>query len=163
MGDKSIKPYNERTLEEKIDSNWNKTIGLMKRGEFSTVIIRAATTVELAANLLVKHEFQHNRKLPEHFVDNLMMWANGLMGKVDRLLLPIYKNTDSENALKEVKKRSKDINDERNNVVHRGQFKAKKTAEKVLKEAEFIVNKFAELSGSQIKVSLIISDEEEDT
>ena len=163
MGSKSSKPYDERTLEEKIESNWNKTIGLMKRGEFSTVVIRAATTVELAANLLVKHEFQHNRQLPEHFVDNLMMWSNGLMGKVDRLLLPIYKNTPAEDSLKEVKKRSKDINDERNNVVHRGQFKAKKTAEKVLKEAEFIVNKFAELSGSTLSISAEISDEEEDT
>ncbi|QTE87855.1 hypothetical protein [Shewanella algae] len=100
MCSKSSKPYDERTLEEKIDSNWNKTIGLMKRGEFSTVVIRAATTVELAANLLVKHEFQHNRQLPEHFVDNLMMWANGLMGKVDRLLLPIYKDTLAEDSLK---------------------------------------------------------------
>ena len=79
------------------------------------------------------------------------------------MLLPIFKGTDNEEDLKEVKRRSKDINDERNNVVHRGQFKVKRTAEKILSEAEFIVNKFAELSQSQLRISSQISDEEEDT
>jgi hypothetical protein len=162
MGNLIDKPYDERTLEEKIQSNWKKTLGLMKRGEFSTVIIRAATTVELAANLLVKYEFELQRQLPSHFVENLMMWANGLMGKVDRLLIPIFKDTANEEVLKQIKVRSKDINDERNNVVHRGQFKNHKTAKKVLEEAAFIINKFAELSGSQLRVDSTIEDEEVD-
>jgi hypothetical protein len=97
------KPYSDRTLEEKIISNWNKTLGLFKRGEYSTVVIRAATSVELASNLLIKAEFYQNRELPEEFVDSLMMWANGLMGKVDRLLIPIFKGTPKEKKLKEIK------------------------------------------------------------
>lgn len=156
------KPYSDRTLEEKITTNWTKTLGLFKRGEYSTVVIRAATSIELASNLLIKAEFQQNRELPEHFVDNLMMWANGLMGKVDRLLLPIFKGTEKENKLKEIKTRSKDINDERNNIVHRGQFKAKKTATRVIEEAEFIINTFASLAGSKLEVSAEIDDEDED-
>ena len=142
------KPYSHRTLEEKITSNWKKTLGLFKRGEYSTVVIRAATSIELASNLLIKAEFHNNRGLPEAFVESLMMWANGLMGKVDRLLLPIFKGTPKENKLKEIKERSKDINDERNNVVHRGQFKAKKTATRVISEAEYIINTFAFLAES---------------
>lgn len=155
-------PYSDRTLEEKISSNWTKTLGLFKRGEYSTVVIRAATSVELASNLLIKAEFHKNRGLPEEFVDSLMMWANGLMGKVDRLLLPIFKGTTKEENLKEIKVRSKDINDERNNVVHRGQFKAKVTATRIISEAEFIINTFLSLAGSQLKVSVEIDDEDED-
>lgn len=157
------KPYSDRTLEEKISSNWTKTLGLYKRGEYSTVVIRAATSIELASNLLIKAEFQQNRGLPEEFVESLMMWANGLTGKVDKLLLPIFKGTTKENKLKEIKVRSKDINDERNNVVHRGQFKAKKTADKIMSEAEFIINTFSSLAGSQLTVSAEIDDEDEDT
>tara|TARA_R110001583_G_scaffold41569_2_gene132133 strand:- start:931 stop:1422 length:492 start_codon:yes stop_codon:yes gene_type:complete len=162
MGSKMDTPYSERTLEERIETNWKKTIGLMKRGEFSTVVIRAATTVELASNLLIKHEFENNRGLPTHFVENLMVWANGFMGKIDRLLIPIFRGTPNEQSLKEVKKRSKDINDERNNIVHRGQFKAKKTAQKVLEESAYIINELARLSGSQLTVDPVINDEEDD-
>ena len=163
MRTKKIKQnYSDRSLEEKIVSNWKKTKGLYKRGEYSTVVIRAATSVELSANLLIKAEFQERRNLPEHFVDNLMMWANGLMGKVDRLLLPIYKGVAGEDKLKEVKVRSKDINDERNNVVHRGQFKAKKTAEKIINEAAFIINTLSEMSGNNLQVDSQIADEDED-
>ena len=157
------KSYSDRTLEEKITSNWNKVLGLFRRGEYSTVVIRAATAVELSANMLIKAEFQENRGLPEHFVENLMMWANGLMGKVDRLLLPIFKGTEKEDRLKEIKQRSKDINDERNNVVHRGQFKKKSSAEKIITEAEFIINSFSSLAGSNFIVSAEMDDEDEDT
>ncbi|MBI5042047.1 MAG: hypothetical protein HZB57_12860 [Gammaproteobacteria bacterium] len=156
------KPYSDRILEEKITSNWAKTLGLFRKGEYSTVVIRAATSIELASNLLIKAELQHNRQLPEHFVEGLMMWANGLTGKVDRLLLPIFNGTDKEKKLKEIKERSKDINDERNNVVHRGQFKAKKTAERIISEAEFIINSFSSLAGSSLSVSADIDDEDED-
>lgn len=157
------KPYSDRSLEEKITSNWTKTLSLFTRGEYSTVVIRAATSIELSSNLLIKAEFHQNRGLPEEFVESLMMWANGLMGKVDRLLLPIFKGTEKEKKLKEIKTRSKDINDERNNVVHRGQFKAKKTATRIITEAEFIINEFSSLAGSQLQVSSEIDDEDEDT
>ncbi|MDD2700133.1 MAG: hypothetical protein PHH36_02740 [Sideroxydans sp.] len=157
------KPYSDRSLEEKITSNWAKTLGLFRRGEYSTVVIRAATTIELASNLLIKAEFQENRQLPENFVENLMMWANGLMGKVDRLLLPIFKGTEKEQELRNIKKRSEDINDERNNVVHRGQFKAKSTATRVITEAAYIINSFSALAGNSLIVSSEIDEEDEDS
>lgn len=163
MGAKIDTPYDERTLEERVESNWNKTTALMRRGEFSTVVIRAATTVELASNLAIKHEFENRRNLPSHFVEHLMMWANGFMGKVDRLLVPIFSNTQHADVLAEIRKRSKDINDERNNVVHRGQFKAKVTAQRVLNEAAFIINQFATISSSQLTVDPEIKDDEDDS
>ena len=50
---KEKKPYSERTDLEKIESNWTKTRGLLKREEWSLAIVRAATAVEIAANLVV--------------------------------------------------------------------------------------------------------------
>ncbi len=87
------KPYDERTDKEKIRSNWTKTCGLYLRGEHSMAVIRAATAVELAANLVVREELENNQKLPKEFVDSLMKWANGLVGKLNRLIIPITKGT----------------------------------------------------------------------
>lgn len=38
--------YSKRDDIEKIKSNWRKTKGLYKRGEYSAVVMRAVTTVE---------------------------------------------------------------------------------------------------------------------
>jgi len=45
----------ERTDPEKIFANWNKTLGLFERGEYSLAIMRAAVTMEIAANIVVRH------------------------------------------------------------------------------------------------------------
>ena len=158
----SKKPYSERTRLEQIESNWNKTTGLFRRSEYSTVAIRAATTVELAANLLIESELIENRNLPVPFVEGLMKWANGFMGKLDRLLIPIFQGTGVENQLKEVRKLSKDINDERNNVVHRGQFKQRATAMRLIQDAEIIVNSLVKITGSDFKLVTPSFDDEED-
>lgn len=124
--------------------------------------IRAATTVELAANLLIENELIENRKLPVPFVEGLMKWANGFMGKLDRLLIPIFQGTDKEKQLNEVRKLSKDINDERNNVVHRGQFKQRTTAIRLIKDAEVIVNTLVKVAGIDFKLVTPSFDDEDD-
>src|ERR1039458_3727621 len=43
----------ERTDPEKVFANWNKTLGLLERNEYSVAIVRAAVTVELAANIVI--------------------------------------------------------------------------------------------------------------
>ena len=157
------KPYSERSLIERIESNWTKTIGLFRRAEYSTVAIRAATTVELAANLVIMHEFIDNRKLPRDLVEGLMKWANGFKGKLDHLIVPIFKESEYKEVLSEIRRRSKYINNERNNVVHRGQFKQRATAERLIKEAEFIVKgliKIANLTFSLETPDLEPEDEE---
>jgi len=160
----SQKPYSERSRIEQIDSNWKKTTGLFRRSEYSTVAIRVATTVELAANLVIEKEFIENRNLPIDFVESLMKWANGFMGKLDRLIIPIFKSSEHEEQLKEVRKRSKDINDERNNVVHRGQFKKRQTALKLIQESEYIVNTLIKIAGEKHMLKTpTFEDEEDDT
>lgn len=139
---KSLKKENylERNDIGKIISNWNKVQGLYSRKEWSSVIIRAATAVELSANFVIRKELEGERNLDSDFVNHLLRWANGIQGKFDKLLLPIFKGTDNYNELKKLLKQVQDINKERNSVVHNGQFKRKSTADKIVFESELIIN-----------------------
>lgn len=134
------KPYDKRTDAEKIQSNWAKTCGLYLRNEHSMAVIRAATTVELAINLVVREELENNQQLPKEFVNSLMKWANGLIGKLKNLIIPITKGTDKEEVFKLVQTQVADINTQRNNIAHRGEFKVKKTSSRVIEEARTIIH-----------------------
>jgi hypothetical protein len=132
-------PYSERTDIEKIESNWTKTRGLYKKGEWSGAIVRAATAVEIAANLVIREELQVARKLEKNFVDSLLMWANGIQGKLDRIIIPIVKDSKNKKVLTEIKSKINDINKERNAIVHSGQFKKNKTAAKIITLSKEVV------------------------
>mgnify|MGYP003646295485 CR=1 FL=1 len=136
------KDYSERTDIEKIVSNWKKAKGLYEREEWSTVIIRASTAVELSANFVIREELQNNKNIDEEFVTHLLIWANGIRGKFDKLLKPIFKESDFEKELKSLNKKVQDINKERNSIAHSGQFKSKSTATKVVKESKLIIEIF---------------------
>ncbi|OYV51952.1 MAG: hypothetical protein B7X10_00385, partial [Burkholderiales bacterium 21-58-4] len=81
------KPYEQRTDLEKIESQWHKLSGLHSREEWSAAIVRAATAAELAANFAIRREYQSKSTLSAAFVDTQLKWANGIAGKIDRLLL----------------------------------------------------------------------------
>lgn len=132
--------YSQRTDLEKVLSNWRKVNGLHRRNEWSSVILRATTAVELAANYVIRKELEDVRKLDSDFVNHLLRWANGILGKFDKLLLPIFIGTEFHKQLKKVKKSVEDINKERNSIAHSGQFKIKKTADKVLVECQNVIN-----------------------
>src|SRR3989338_5409824 len=91
---KKSKPYKERSDIERIRSNWKKTIGLLKRKEWSSAVVRAATATEIAANLVVREEFIRRRGLNSDLVDHFLMWANGIQGKFDKLLLPVTRGQE---------------------------------------------------------------------
>jgi len=79
MGKKS---YEQRNDVEKIQSQWHKLTGLHSREEWSAAV--------------------------GEFVNNLLRWANGLDGKLNRLLLPLTqgkKLTKSLAALRKMQKR----------------------------------------------------------
>ena len=126
------KPKAERTDSEKVTANWRKTLGLFERGEFSVSIIRAATAAELMTNLAVRHELVTTRDLPPKFVDHLLVWANGVAGKFHKLLLPMLEGTERHTAVSALSKALKRVSDERNKVVHRGEFKKQSTARAAL-------------------------------
>jgi hypothetical protein len=132
MAEKKKKiPYNERTDIDKIKSNCNKARGLYKRNESSASIIRSATAAEIAANLVIREELQVKRKLEKDFVDSLLIWANGIQGKFDRLILPIVKGSDKHDIFNSIKTKINTINKERNSVAHSGQFKKGSTAKDI--------------------------------
>lgn len=147
---KRRKPYSERSDSEKILSNWRKTLSLFTRREYSVSIIRAATTVELAANLVIRAELVKKRNLSVSFVDSLMIWANGLMGKVDKIILKILVGQERQifaSLTGDIQK----LNKSRNFIVHQGRFARKKTARQNIGRAFKIVGGFSEEYESGLK------------
>lgn len=91
------KPYEQRTDLEKVQSQWHKLSGLHTREEWSAAIVRSATAAEIAANFAVRAEFAERSQFDSAFVDNLLHWANGIAGKLDRLLIPLDEPDETKN------------------------------------------------------------------
>lgn len=133
------KPYGERTDLEKIQSQWNKLTGLHTRNESSAAIVRAATAAELAANFAIRNEFASKSQFDSTFVDSLLVWANGIAGKIDHLLIPLTKGNKHHKTITKLKSISVQINKKRNSVAHQGEFCNPTEAEDVIQQSkEFI-------------------------
>ncbi|MGD9687008.1 MAG: hypothetical protein AB7U43_08565 [Desulfobacter sp.] len=134
------KKYEELTDLEKLQKQWHKLSGLHTREEWSAAIIRAATAAEIAANFAVRREFEAKSEFDAKFVDNLLLWANGLAGKLDRLLLPLSNSSKEKNkTMKKLKTIAGNINSKRNAIAHQGEFCNAAEAEKAIsKSNEFI-------------------------
>lgn len=133
-------PYSERTDIEKVESNWTKTLGLFARKEYSLSIIRAAVTAELALNYAIRQELHHKHNLPLAFVDKHLKWANGIKGKLDRLYVPILKAMNLEKQANDTARALKSLNNQRNDIAHRGTFRKKETAQQYVELAEKEIN-----------------------
>lgn len=134
------KPYDQRTDLEKIRSQWTKLSGLNSREEWSAAVVRAATAAEIAANLAIRREFASHSQFDEQLVNHFLKWANGLDGKLNKLLLPMLNGQDKRDSIKRLCKLAKTINDKRNSIAHRGEFCGKKDATKLIeKSKEFVL------------------------
>ncbi|MDM9561781.1 hypothetical protein [Bordetella petrii] len=117
------KPYQYLDDLEKLEKQWRKLSGLHNRKEWSAVVIRAATAAEIAANLAIRDEFGSRSEFDTEFVNSLLVWANGLQGKVIRLLKPLYKKgSPKAKELKSLITVMERINSKRNAVAHAGEF-----------------------------------------
>jgi hypothetical protein len=152
---KQRKPYSERTDIEKIKSNWNKTIKLFQKKESSGTIVPAATAVEIAANLVIREELQVKKSLEKDFVDSLLIWANGIQGKFDRLILPIVQGSEKYDIFNAVKSKISAINKERNSIVHSGQFKKDNTALKIISLSKEVIETFVQQYKDNFKLKNI--------
>jgi hypothetical protein len=133
------KPYEERTDLEKIQSQWNKLSGLHSREEWSVAIVRAATAAELAANFAIRKEFESRSKFDSKFIDSLLRWANGLAGKIDRLLVPLSVGEKQHKTIKKLKAASEQINSKRNAIAHQGELCNEAEAKAAIQQSrEFI-------------------------
>jgi hypothetical protein len=89
--------------------------------EWSAAGVRAATVVEIAANLAIRAEYAKYTTFSAAYVDKLLRFANGLDGKVKRLLLPIFSTAELAKYA-DIQSLAENINTRRNKVVHQGEF-----------------------------------------
>ncbi|CAN7767565.1 hypothetical protein LJR175_007342 [Variovorax sp. LjRoot175] len=123
-------PYKDRSQIEKIESQWHKLSGLQTREEWSAAVVRAATASELAATFVIHEELNSRTDFDDGLIDGLLIWANGLDGKVSRLILPLVKNRPKRHkaVTKLYGDDMKKVNRKRNEIVHGGHFCSKREA-----------------------------------
>lgn len=139
------KSYEKRSDVEKIQSQWHKLTGLHSREEWSAAVVRAATAAEIAANFAVRKEFKARSKFDGDFVNSLLRWANGLDGKLNRLLLPLTEGTKAHKTLSGVKKNAEQINRKRNAVAHQGEFCNVGESQEVIESARKFIETLVKL------------------
>lgn len=144
------KPYSERTDLERLESNWRKSVKLFQRDDFSGALVRATTAIEISANLLIREELVTRKGLEAKFVDSLMLWANGINGKFNKIILPYFKADENRKGLYEVLKGLKGgievINKERNLIVHTGKFKNKEKTLNLIRNSQKVIKVLLEIS-----------------
>jgi hypothetical protein len=133
------KPYEERNDRERIESQWRKLSGLLAREEWSAAVVRVATAAEISANLVIRKEFSTRSQFDAAFVDGLLKWSNGLSGKFDHLLLPLFVGRQEHTSLRKLKGVAEKINRLRNDVVHSGIFCNDKEAQESVTQAKNLV------------------------
>ena len=133
---KPRKPFADRSDLEKISAQWTKLSGLHAQDEWSAAVVRAATAAEIAANFAVRKEFASRSEFKSEFIDNLLVWANGLGGKIDRILIPVSKGERHHETIKSLKQASSEIAKKRNRIAHQGEFCSRKTARQIIGQAK---------------------------
>lgn len=131
MGDSQIAkiPYDERTDDQKLASNWKKATGQFEREDWSACVVRVATSAEISANIYIRHFLIDSYALPSKFVDELLFSANGLEGKFNKLVRPAAQHLGTWNNLKQLKNsKIEALHKHRNGVVHAGRFTSKADA-----------------------------------
>jgi hypothetical protein len=140
MPNKSKVPYSDRPDTVKLKTQWNKIRGIITRDrEWSAAIVRAATAAEIAANIAIRNRFEADSQFSADFVNSLLKWANGIDGKIYRLLIPSEPDQARKDALSELAKDVKVLNEKRNEIVHRGVFASKEEAERLVILAHGII------------------------
>jgi hypothetical protein len=135
--------YDERTDDQRLESNWRKARGLFKRGDHSASIMRAATSAEIAANIYVRHFLLSEHDVPVTFVDALLFSANGLDGKFKRLIRPAAEHRGTWGQLKPLQKRIEVLHEHRNSIAHAGYFKDEDEAKEALASSMAIIRALA--------------------
>lgn len=146
------KPYNDRNDIERLETNWERTCSLMKARQFSMAIVRSATCAEIATNIVIRAELIQQRKLKAPFVDSLLIWANGIQGKFQRILLPLLKGTARGKEFGALFTNVDRLNRERNRVVHGGWISDKKPAVELVSLAKEICNQIVEPYHRELKL-----------
>lgn len=137
---KQKRPYKERTDLQKLRAQWTKMSGLHEREEPSAAVVRAATAAEVAVNIAIRREFKARSKFDAEFIGSVLTWANGIKGKMDRLLVPITEKRKYASVITGLRQPMEVLNKKRNDIIHRGEFCNRTEALAVIETArQFIV------------------------
>jgi hypothetical protein len=136
-------PYDERSDDKKLESNWHKAMKLFQRKDWSACVIRAATSAEIAANIHIRKFLSVDHNLPPSYVDYLLLTANGLDGKFKRLIMPAAKHRGIWDNLKALQKKIETLNNHRNSIAHAGKFKNKSDAKMACEHSMAIIQRLA--------------------
>ena len=126
MGNPTQTAYGQRSDRQKIESQWRKLSGHMTppRRDWAAAVVRAATAAEIAANLVVLAEYaKRNQGISAKVIDASLRSANGLDGKMQRLIRPLL--IDRPNDLTKVEglySAMRAAIKKRNAIVHSGEF-----------------------------------------
>jgi hypothetical protein len=120
MGHPSSTAYHERGDRDKILSQWRKIAGLLNRHDWAAAVVLSTTAAEIAANLVIRQEFANRSQFDAKLVNGFLRWANGLDGKVRKLIIPLLdgRATSIERLFKTISAAV----EKRNLIVHGGEF-----------------------------------------
>ena len=113
-------PYDERTDDQKLVTNWSKATKQYGRKDWSASVTRVATSAEIAANIYIRQFLIAECNLPVSFVNALLRSANGLDGKFSRLVKPAAEHRGTWKDLKPLASKIEALHKYRNNVIHSG-------------------------------------------
>jgi hypothetical protein len=88
---------------------------------------------------VIRAELVKKRKLPVDFVDSLLIWSNCLAGKFNKLIYPILKGSPNYQSFYSLAADWRKINEERNGIAHRGDFKTKSVAADIVSRARKVL------------------------
>lgn len=146
-------PYDKLADDEKVLKNWNKALGLYSRGEWSVAILRCGTCLELAVNFAIRQELVEDRKLPLPFVNKLLLNAKGIHNKYQNVYLPIMDEYQEVDSLKKLWSQTiSKVNEERNAVAHKGEFRSKAKATEVMRNTYTALTELMDLHNSKSSV-----------
>ena len=145
MGNSEIAkiPYDERTDDQKLESNWTKARKQFERKDWSACVMRVATSAEIAANIYIRQFLLVEHPLPPKFVDALLLSANGLDGKFKRLIKPAAEHRGTWSQLKPLQKKIESLHEHRNSIAHAGKFKKRSEAKAAFEHSLAIIQALA--------------------
>jgi hypothetical protein len=108
--------------------------------------VRCATAAEIAANYAIRYEWSRQTEFAPEVVDQFLLWANGLKGKIERLFVPTYSHPNKRKIGKKLIALARKINQVRNAVVHQGAFSNAKEAKTIIAEEKTFIDTIVGLS-----------------
>jgi hypothetical protein len=143
--------YEARTDRQKIRTQWHKLTGLHSRLEWSAAVVRAASACEIAANFAIRAEFDDRTNFSKSYVDSLLIWANGLDGKMKRLLLPMLTKEEKPDFAG-LPQLAETVSRARNRITHQGDFMEEEASKEIIEAARKFIEKLVKIYDSSFRL-----------